>query len=82
MKHLILLFLWLLQPSLSLRAEQIAVPGANNFVLTESRQTERVSKLKRVKKEVTELKKLRRKKALLITAIVLLPFAMLFGGCK
>ena len=29
---------------------------------------------------MTELKKLRRKKAWLITAIVLLPFAMLFGG--
>lgn len=83
MKHLTLLLLWLLTPAFNLHAEQIKVPAVNILTYTESPKTESKPKLSvnpKPKKEVTELKKLRRKKAWLITAIVLLPFAMLFGG--
>ncbi len=83
MKHLTLLFLWLLQASFNLRAEQIMIPAANSFILTESHNTESVRKLKvaaKPKKELTELKKLRRKKALLIAAVILLPLATMISG--
>lgn len=83
MKHFTLLFICLLQAPLSLKAEQIMIPAANPFALTESRSTESAPKVKVVpkpKKELTELKKLRRKKAWLIAAVILLPLASLISG--
>jgi hypothetical protein len=83
MKHLTLLLLWLLTPAFNLNAEQINISAANVLTYTESTKMESAQKssvAQKPKKEVTELKKLRWKKAWLIAAIVLLPFAMLLGG--
>ena len=84
MKYLIFLFLWLLQaPFCQIRAEHLMVPPVSNIITTGGGQTENTRQYKtarKPKKEVTELTKLRRKKAWLITAIVLLLFAISLGG--
>ena len=59
------------------------VPPVSNIITTGGGQTENTRQYKtarKPKKEVTELTKLRRKKAWLITAIVLLLFAISLGG--
>jgi hypothetical protein len=54
MKHLILLLLWLLQPSFTLRAEQIMIPATNILMLTERRLIKVNKAIKKEKKRLKE----------------------------